>query len=245
MESYLHLLSLLLQKAKNPFHLTESTLFVSNGNSNTLYAEDGSMYEGSCDHGLPSGEGRITYPNQCVWEGSWYQGKRQGRGRYYYSESLWYDGEWEEDHCMSQDEFITNKGIYLNESRLFNRETCQFSFMTERETILCFDNTILSQIDVTPNDVFFLGCFTKNPLFLESVFNSNCCTMIINIQSPLDSHQLNQLLSFLSFIPTLKTLRIHSTRSSSSSCLVPTITAIDIPDTSLQQLHTLAIQSTI
>lgn len=95
------------------------------------------MYEGSCVHGIPEGKGTMTYWNHCTWEGEWKNGERNGRGVYHYSESVWFEGVWKDNHLVTQGSLMIENDVYSNTSKLFVPNSCTFSFMSEKELILC------------------------------------------------------------------------------------------------------------
>ena len=102
-----------------------------------LYNNSGDVYEGNCEDGHPEGAGKIVYSNNITWEGEWRNGRRNGRGRLTFTNSIGYEGEWREDRCVSSDALTVNALPYSNTKQLFQKETGEFSFSTEKQTILC------------------------------------------------------------------------------------------------------------
>lgn len=86
----------------------------------------------------------IQFSNNCWWEGEWKDGKRNGPGRYSFCEDVWFDGVWKDDHCVSRGELTGTNGVFLSDFNLFDPVNCTFSFMSEREVVLCTNGHVYS-----------------------------------------------------------------------------------------------------
>ena len=123
-----------------------NTLLISNTTNPEeyiLYTLQGDVYKGPCVNNHPEGKGTIVFHNNCKWEGEWKDGKRNGSGSYYFCEDVWFEGVWENDHCISRSELKGTCGSFVNELELFDPVNCRFSFMNEREVVLC-NNSLIS-----------------------------------------------------------------------------------------------------
>ena len=63
----------------------------------TFNWENGDVYAGSWEEGLPDGYGDFFHENGDSYKGQFSEGKKDGNGRYNWKDGNYYDGSWEVD----------------------------------------------------------------------------------------------------------------------------------------------------
>jgi hypothetical protein len=94
-------LSIMASNDECPFYMSLQEGYFKNGNFINGFArvfnDDGSVYEGGFNNGVPQNWGKIVWFDQSKYLGVFSEGKKEGYGIYYFKDGSIYEGEWVDD----------------------------------------------------------------------------------------------------------------------------------------------------